>query len=671
MNTVNAEESVEHRRKGSSRNDVNDLIGMVAGFESLGRKSLDGKGQHRHKNSNSNVSPRLVRTARSSQDLEVEEDSRLRRRRPSASKLNRSLSARSLRRAQALGLIKRLPEQEGFEYPPFLLEVWNYGCVIVAWLLWPITAFIVGIIGGINVLLLLTTFFRIIVDLCIFAVLRMARFVIEHKWRRSDPTNVTHYEDWAKNQLLIEKLRGVDDWRRETCSDLYDEDLLMANLKSLRSAIQAKDMNNLSLHLKPCFNRHHCNLDDRNLHGISELGTKHIVEEYLDVVEKAIEAYCRIPDFDYTRSMRITALERGAKALGSTALCLSGGGSLAMYHVGVVKALLEANIMPKVIAGTSGGAIVALKLAIHTDAEMLDIVCKPDIADRAGKVFFESITSQVLHYFSSGSLINPSAFSETSRAYYGDFTFEEAYKRTGRIVNITVVKSDKLGHPVVLNYITAPRVLLWSALTATCAIPGLMPAITLMAKDKDGLIIPAYPEGVKWMDGSIMVDLPVSFLRRQFNCNQFIVSQVNPHVAPFAISKSNAPHSLQELENKITKDIRYRAKKLAKKKLMPNFFGQDLSGVVMQQYGSDTRDTVLIVPRLSMYDIFKVLSQPTYNDMKRYIHKGMLATWPRLAQIEHRLRLELKIEEELANLKGESEETIKGDQEFPPKRYSV
>ena len=29
-------------------------------------------------------------------------------------------------------------------------------------------------------------------------------------------------------------------------------------------------------------------------------------------------------------------------------------------------------------------------------------------------------------------------------------------------------------HPLVLNYLTAPQVLLWSAIAASCAAPGLM-----------------------------------------------------------------------------------------------------------------------------------------------------------------------------------------------------
>ena len=53
-----------------------------------------------------------------------------------------------------------------------------------------------------------------------------------------------------------------------------------------------------------------------------------------------------------------------------------------MYHMGVIKALLENGAMPGIISGTSGGAIVAGVLGIHTDAEMLHDVIADDIAVR-------------------------------------------------------------------------------------------------------------------------------------------------------------------------------------------------------------------------------------------------------------------------------------------------
>lgn len=57
-------------------------------------------------------------------------------------------------------------------------------------------------------------------------------------------------------------------------------------------------------------------------------------------------------------------------AHGCTALCLSGGGAVALYHLGVVKELHEHGLLPRVISGTSGGSIVAAMLACHTDVEL-------------------------------------------------------------------------------------------------------------------------------------------------------------------------------------------------------------------------------------------------------------------------------------------------------------
>ena len=45
--------------------------------------------------------------------------------------------------------------------------------------------------------------------------------------------------------------------------------------------------------------------------------------------------------------------ERSSVCLGHTALCLSGGGALSMYHMGVVKALLENGCMPTIVSGPS------------------------------------------------------------------------------------------------------------------------------------------------------------------------------------------------------------------------------------------------------------------------------------------------------------------------------
>ena len=61
--------------------------------------------------------------------------------------------------------------------------------------------------------------------------------------------------------------------------------------------------------------------------------------------------------------------------------------------------------------------------------------------------------------------------------HIGPYTFQEAFDRTGRIINITVAPLNQYDPPRLLNYLTAPHVCVWSAVAASCALPGNLPCI--------------------------------------------------------------------------------------------------------------------------------------------------------------------------------------------------
>lgn len=81
-------------------------------------------------------------------------------------------------------------------------------------------------------------------------------------------------------------------------------------------------------------------------------------------------------------------------------------------------------------------------------------------------------------------------------------TFREAYLRTGKILNITVIPADRHSPSKVLNYVTAPNTIIWSTLLASAAVPGVMNPVVLMEKQKDGSAIP-WNWGSRWKDGSL------------------------------------------------------------------------------------------------------------------------------------------------------------------------
>lgn len=90
-------------------------------------------------------------------------------------------------------------------------------------------------------------------------------------------------------------------------------------------------------------------------------------------------------------------------------------------------------------------------------------------------------------------------FRKCLRSNIGDFTFQEAFDRTGRILNITgkctarflellrtpthlilpfsVTPNNSSDPPRLLNYLTAPHCLVWSATVASSSLPGKFPSI--------------------------------------------------------------------------------------------------------------------------------------------------------------------------------------------------
>ncbi|KAJ1607062.1 signal peptide-containing and transmembrane domain-containing protein [Cryptosporidium canis] len=368
---------------------------------------------------------------------------------------------------------------------------------------------------------------------------------------------------------------------------------------------------------------------------------------------------CSRGESTITGNNLIHYLEILGHSTGKTALCLSGGGALAMYHLGVVKVLLEQNIMPKIINGTSGGSIVAALLATKSDREILSEYIKPTVSNMHGQRWFPPLLDQIRHFLVKGYMIDPKDFIRTCQTYFKNYTFYEAYKLTGRIVTITVSPTHittEFAEPLVLNCVTTPDILIWSAVAASCALPGLMPVAELFAKENHtNRIIRYFPPGMKWMDGSISQDIPHKELSTLFNVRQFIVSQVNPHHAPFvSINPTNTsifhPERtfLQNVLNWLTLDIKYRYTKLAKLKLIPKLFGKDVSNFWMLQ---EIEGHVTIAPRVSLFDWYRCINHPSYNDMLHFITEGERRTWPHVMRIRHMNFLERTIKQAVRNIK--------------------
>lgn len=112
------------------------------------------------------------------------------------------------------------------------------------------------------------------------------------------------------------------------------------------------------------------------------------------------------------------------------------------------------------------------------------------------------------------------------RAHCGDLTFKEVHDKFKWNLNITVTPTGDNQFSRLLNYLTTPNVLVWSAAAASSSIPMVFEAPELMVKTLNGEIVPYRPTNreTRFLDGSIGGDLPMQRMSELFNVNTFIVS---------------------------------------------------------------------------------------------------------------------------------------------------
>lgn len=338
---------------------------------------------------------------------------------------------------------------------------------------------------------------------------------------------------------------------------------------------------------------------------------------------------------------------------GRTALCLSGGASFAYYHFGVVRALLDADLLPDVITGTSGGALIAGLVATRTNAELRELLV-PALASQINACS-EGISTWFPRWWKTGARFDSVKWAaQCSWWTRGSMTFREAYERTGRILNVSCVPADPHSPTILCNYLTSPDCVIWSAVLASAAVPGILNPVVLMMKNPDGTLAP-YSFGHKWKDGSLRTDIPIKALNTHFNVNFTIVSQVNPHINLFFFSsRGSVGHPvthrkgrgwrggflMSAIEHYLKLDMNKWLRFVRHAELLPRPLGQDWSQLWLQEFSG----TITIWPKSVVGDFYHILSDPDEARLARMLHEGRQSAFPKLKFIANRLKVERLVE---------------------------
>ena len=463
-----------------------------------------------------------------------------------------------------------------------------------------------------------------------------------------------NYEVWKAAALELDFLEGKADWKEDFASDLYHYELIYDRLSNLKHYRQQNDFERLKRALREGLHHDLGNMGNPALYSQSRVGTKHLIEEYITQVCEALDYLCDHPVPGFPVADKLQFFRDTLTSYGRPTLLLSGGATLGMFHFGVIKALWEKGLLPQVIAGSSIGAIIAAILGVHSDAEIPEMLVPENHNLKAWK--WRGLLSAIR----GDGLMDQDQLRECLRANIGEYTFEEAYQRTGRSINISVSPIQSHQKARLLCGYTSPYLLVWSAALASAAVPGIFPPVTLMKKDIHGNALPYMPR-LKFVDGSVVSDLPIDRLMHLYDVNFTIVSQTNPHVVPFLSQRSSEEKlSLSGLPLHLLKsEIQFHGqgvfdylRKRVKPELLRQVSGQ-LYTILAQRYSGD----VTIAPRYSPKHYLRMLANPDPDFIREMILAGERATWPKISMIRSHARISKTLERCVRRLKHQSRQT--------------
>ncbi|CAG8462983.1 7788_t:CDS:2 [Acaulospora morrowiae] len=518
--------------------------------------------------------------------------------------------------------------------------------------------------------MMLIIFLIIGCELLLYVLVRQIVNIWEYfvQWRgvkrllREKLRQANSYRQWVSAANRLDSYFGYNEWKDQIQFGFYDYNLIKKvkhDLKSLRSGSSA-NAQRLKNALHHCVKSNFAGFENTRLYSQTYFGTKKIVEQYIDEVIKSLEFSLTTESLSAKEKRKL--FKNADENFGRTALCLSGGASFGYFHLGVVKALFEADLLPTVFTGTSAGGLIAALICVRNDEELKQVLT-PELHTRL-KACSDPFNVWFPRWWNTGARFDSCDWArKTQWITKGSLTFKEAYERTGRILNISVIPYDPHSPPKVLNYITAPDCVIWSAVIASAAVPGFLNPVVLMQKLKDGTIIP-YNYGHRWKDGSLRTDIPIQQLNMHFNVKNTIVSQVNPHVhlffyAPRGSIGRPVTHRqgmgwrggflFASTEQYLKLDLSKWLKWIRDLELLPRIADQDWSSIWLQKFEGN----ITIWPKTTILDFFYVVADPNAERLERMIRIGQRVTWPKLHMIENRLKIERAIQKGRESIRKE------------------
>jgi TAG lipase / steryl ester hydrolase / phospholipase A2 / LPA acyltransferase len=254
------------------------------------------------------------------------------------------------------------------------------------------------------------------------------------------------YSQFQQAAKRLGDLCNFENWRNndrpESCD--YDVSQLQHRIRKIQQARHSRDPEKMFYLLRTQVSRYVSGINEELLFHPFLLGTKKLIEEYVDAVCDLIDDFTNLCLSDGTCYDQLRFAElfgEVTKSYGKTAGLFSGGGTLGMRHVGTIKGLYETGNLPRVISGSSAGSIVCAVLCSKTDENLqrvLENFCHGDLKVFVGNDEPSGWLYRLAYFWSNGHFFDSKNLERVMKYHLGDVTFLEAYRRTGRILNVSI-----------------------------------------------------------------------------------------------------------------------------------------------------------------------------------------------------------------------------------------
>jgi NTE family protein len=445
------------------------------------------------------------------------------------------------------------------------------------------------------------------------------------------------YDEWKEAAITYDEATGMDRWRRKDPTREYDYTSIRIRLDRLRSLRAKHDYHGLLFNLNEGIHGNMGGMGNSALYHRARFGTKNLVEDYVDEIVDALELLGDHDMTEITLEEKLDFFRRAQHCFGQSALMLSGSGMLLYFHVGVVKALWEQRLLPNIMSGSSGGSVVGCILATHSDDELVKIFDPEYLVheiEEAKGIFgtLDKLRPKILEVQEIQELIE---------RLVPDMTFQEAYAKTGRRVNVSISPAETHQTSRLLNATTSPNVFIREAIMASAAVPGVYPPVTLTAKNKYGEKQEYLPSR-KWVDGSVSDDLPAERLARLYGVNHYIVSQANPLITPFVSDgkhKNDALSVLASTTKRTAREWLNASATIWRKPLAKRPALQRMTDTVLSVINQDYMGDINILPPYLALRPTRLLANLSEKEILSLIEMGERATWPKIEMIRIQTRI--------------------------------